>query len=92
MVLMVSMVSTVSLQVFLFAVATLQTPLCVCLCVCMSMCVCVRCLSVCTKFPPKVSTKPLLRLGWRQVDVHYDSCTCLHLQYRVVQLGPNTFS
>ena len=37
--------------------------------------------------------KPLLRPGWRQAVVQWstNSCTCVHLVYRVVQLGPTPF-
>ena len=52
------------------------------------------CLSVClSQIYPKVSAKPLLMPDWRQIVVHLrtNSCTCLHLEYRVVQLGPNHF-
>ena len=38
----------------------------------------------------KVSTKPLLRPGWRQVVVQWstNSCTCVNWVYGVVQIGP----
>ena len=39
--------------------------------------------SLCPKFVWKVSTKPLLRTGC--------GCTCIHYEYGVVQLGPNSF-
>ena len=71
---------------FLVAGATLQTPLFVYLSICVSICP--------SQFFLKVSTKPLMRLGWRQVDVQWgtNSCTYGHWVYNVVQLGPCPFS
>ena len=55
----------------------------------------VVCLSVClSQMIPNVSTKPLLRPGWCKVVVQLKAkgSTCLHLENRVVQLGPNPFA